>query len=111
MTWLKEVVVDIVATILIIIAVFINQPVLTGIILGYTGLLLITKLIVYFGDSFLNMMNKSKTSAPDWFSHMLYAINTGMLFIFNWWYAGAGWVIIWGLSYLTQRKVDQRTSS
>ncbi|HKK45486.1 MAG TPA: hypothetical protein VJ964_08185 [Balneolaceae bacterium] len=108
MTWLKEVIVDIAATILIIIGVFINQSILTGIILAYTGLLLITKLIVYFGDNFLNMMNKAKSNAPHWFTHMLYAINTAILLIFRWWYAGAGWAVIWGISYLTQRKLDQR---
>jgi len=111
MSWIKEVVVDIIATILIIIAVFVNHPILTGIIVGYTALLLVTKLIAYSGDSVLNMMNKSKTNAPNWFSHMLYAINTGVLLTFKWWYAGAGWAFIWGISYLTQRKIDQRTSS
>lgn len=108
MSWLKEVIVDIAATILIIIGVFISQPILTGIILGYTGILLVTKLIVYFGDSFLNMMNKSQTNAPDWFTHLLYAINTGVLLTFRWWYAGAGWAVIWVISYLTQRKLNKR---
>jgi len=108
MSWLKEVIVDIVATVLIIIAVFINQSILTGIILGYTGLLLITKLLVLFGDGFLNMMNKARTNAPRWFTHMLYAVNTAVLLFFKWWYAGIGWAVIWILSYLTQRKLDQR---
>ena len=108
MSWLKEVIVDITATILIIIAVFISQPILTGIILGYTALLLITKSLVLFGEGFLNMMNRAKTNAPRWFTHMLYAINTGVLLVSKWWYAGAGWAVIWLLSYLTQRKLDHR---
>lgn len=109
MSWLKEVIVDIAATVLIIIAVFINQTILTGIILGYTGLLLITKLLVLFGDDFLNMMNRAKTNAPHWFTHMLYAVNTVVLLVFKWWYAGVGWAIIWIVSYFTQRKLDQRS--
>jgi hypothetical protein len=108
MSWLKEVIVDVAATILIVIGVFVSQPILNGIIIGYTVLLLITKVIVLFGDSFLNMMNKTTTGAPQWFTHMLYATNTVILLLFHWWYAGAGWAIIWIVSYLTQRKIDKR---
>jgi hypothetical protein len=108
MSWLKEVIVDIAATVLIIIAVLIEEPILTGIVLGYTGLLLLIKFLVLVGDEFLNMMNKTNTDAPKWFAHLLYAINTVVLLFFNWWYAGTGWAIIWILSFLTQRKLDKR---
>ncbi len=106
MTWLKEVVVDIATTILIIIAVFIHSPILNGIIMGYTLLMLIIKLIAYFGDSVTSLMGKTQTAAPEWFSHLLYAINTGTLLLFGWWYTGAAWGLIWIISYLTQRKLD-----
>ena len=104
MPWLKDVVVDIAATLLIILSVILENSFLSGILWGYTGLLLVVKLIVYAGDDFLNLMNKTKTEAPQWFSHLLYAANTIVLLIFGWWYTGGGWALIWLISYLTQRK-------
>lgn len=107
MSWLKDVVVDIAATVLIIATVLTSYTVLAWIVWGYTGLLLLTKLLVQFSD-FTNLIKKSQTEAPEWFSHLLYAANTGVLLSFQWWYAGAGWALIWGLSYLTQRKIKKR---
>lgn len=108
MPWLKDVIVDIVVTIVIIIGAIISEPVLTAVIVGYTGLLLLIKFFVLVGDEFLNMMNKAQNSAPKWFTHLLYAANTVILLSFHWWYAGTGWAIIWMLSFLTQRKLDKK---
>jgi len=107
MSWLKDVIVDIAATILIIVAVFLSQPLLSGLIYGYTGLLLIVKLFVLFGDSFSSLASKAKTEAPEWFSHLLYAINTGVLLTFEWWYTGIAWAVIWLISYLAKRKLNE----
>ncbi len=105
MSWLKDVIVDITACLVIIVAVFWEHSILSGLVWGYTGLLLLVKFLVFVGDDFLNLMNKAKTDAPQWFSHLLYAINTTALLYFAWWYAGIGWALIWLLSYLTQRKI------
>lgn len=108
MPWLKDVVVDILACITIIIAVFWVNPIISWLVWGYTGLLLFVKLLVFVGDDFLNLANKAKTEAPQWFSHLLYAINTLVLLYFTWWYAGSAWALIWLLSYLTQRKIGKQ---
>jgi len=110
MSWLKDVIVDIAATIVIIATVLTGNSIFGGIVWGYTGILLLAKLIPLLGDGFQYMMKKSKTDAPEWFSHLLYAANTGFLLYFQWWYAGAGWGVIWLLSYLTQRKLDAQTA-
>lgn len=108
MSWLKDVIVDLAATALIIVAVLTSNTILGGIVWGYTVLLLFAKLLVLFGDSFTNMMNKAKNEAPEWFTHLLYAINTGVLLSFQWWYAGACWAVIWLSSYLAQRKLNTK---
>lgn len=108
MSWFKDVIVDIAACILIIIAVLVEHPILNGLVWGYTGLLLLVKSLVFAGDDFLNLMNKAKTEAPEWFSHLLYAINTVALLLFQWWYAGIGWGLIWLFSFLTQRKIAKQ---
>ncbi|WP_138429711.1 hypothetical protein [Fodinibius saliphilus] len=106
MSWLKDVIVDIIVTATIITTVLVEHSFLFWLLWGYTGLLLFVKLFVLIGDDFLNMMNKAKTEAPKWFSHLLYAINTGTLTYFQHWYLAGGWLLIWGLSFLTQRKID-----
>ncbi len=108
MSWLKDVIVDVLATAVIISAVVTSNTVLSGIVWGYTGLLLFLKLLVYFGDGFMNMANKADSAAPDWFTHLLYAINTGTLLFFTWWYLGVGWGIVWLLSYLIQRRINEQ---
>lgn len=107
MDWLKEVVVDITICLLIIIAVLINNSILNGIVIAYTALMLLIKVLVYFGGDTLNLMKKTQTSAPSWFSHILYGINTGILYGFHWWYTATAWALIWLFSYLIQRKLDQ----
>lgn len=111
MSWLKDVILDISATVLIIAAVLINNGIVTGIVWGYTGLLLLVKVLVLVGDDFLNIVNKSKSEAPQWFTHLLYAINTGAFLYFEWWYAGACWLLIWISSYLAQRKLNKKATA
>lgn len=106
MDWLKDVIVDIIVTVVIIATVLTSNSWLSGLVWGYTGLLLLIKFSVLISDSIL--MNKSKTEAPEWFSHSLYAINTIVLISFEWWYAGIGWGLIWIMSYLTQRKLEKK---
>lgn len=110
MSWLKDVIVDIAATALIIAAVLTSNSILSAIVWGYTALLLFVKLLVLIGDDFMNIMNKANNEAPQWFSHLLYAANTSVLLFFQWWYAGACWAAIWMLSYLAQRKLNQKTA-
>lgn len=108
MKWIKEIIVDIIVTVAIIVGVIINNDVLDVLIIGYTVLILLAKSLVIVGNSFLQLMQKTKTNAPDWISHLLYAINVAMLFIFGWWYTGSAWVLIWGLSYYTEQKMSRK---
>ncbi|MDZ7680234.1 MAG: hypothetical protein U5J63_00645 [Fodinibius sp.] len=52
MSWLKDVIVDIIATAVIIAAVLFPNVILSGIVWGYTGLMLLVKLIVVWGMGF-----------------------------------------------------------
>lgn len=110
MGWLRDVIVDLIATAVILAAVLTSNSVLSVLVWGYTGLLLLVKILVLTGGDVLNLINKTKSEAPEWFSHLLYAINTGVLLAFQWWYVGAGWVLIWIFSYLTKRKLEAKTA-
>lgn len=108
MDWLKEVILDIMVTIFILAAVYLADPWMAWIIWIYTGVMLLTKSLILFGDSFLRLADKAKTSAPVWFTHLLYGVNTAALFIFQWWFAATGWALIWIFSYMAQRKLAAR---
>lgn len=105
MNWLKEVIVDLIVTLFIIIGVFLKTSWMWWVILGYTGIMVLAKIVVLAGDSSLQLIRKSQTSAPDWFSHLLYAVNSVSLLYANWWIAAGGWIFIWVFSYLARRKL------
>lgn len=111
MNWLKDVIVDIAVTIFIIAAIFVADTWMMWIIGAYTLVLLLAKAAILFGDNFLQLMNKAKSGAPEWFSHLLYAINTASLFYLKWWFIAAGWVLIWALSFAAERKLKARAGS
>lgn len=106
MQWLKDVLVDIIVTLFIIVAIILDISWMHWIIVGYTVIMLLAKVVVLAGDSSLQLIRKTQTEAPDWFPHLLYAINTGILIYGRWWYAAAGWLVIWILSYLAQSKLQ-----
>jgi len=110
MSWLKNMMVDIIVTLAIIIAVFIDNSILTGIIKGYTILMFLAKLVVSFSDSFAPMVKKASKGTPDWPSHLLYAINIAFLILGAWWYTAMGWVVIWALSWYAQFKANKKTT-
>lgn len=109
MKWIKEIIVDILVTIVIILAAIWHHHWLNLVIVIYTPVMLFMKAIVLFSGSFNQLMKKTQTSAPQWFVHFLYVINVVVLLIIQWWITGAEWIIIWLLSYLTHRKIKQRS--
>ena len=104
MNWLKDVVVDIAVTLFIFSAVLLQDSWMRYVIWAYTALMLLAKVAVLSADSFSQIANKARSDAPEWFSHLLYALNTAALFWGEWWYAGAAWALIWLFSYMAQRK-------
>lgn len=89
MTWIKDVIVDILVTLFIGAAVWLGDIWMWWVIAVYSALLLIAKGVVLTGDGFLNRTHKSQ-KAPDWFLHVLYAANIILLMIAGWWILLAG---------------------
>ncbi len=108
MGWIKDIITDLVVTTVIIVAVIVNNEILTGVVFGYSLLMIVAKTIVYFGEQHLRMLHKVKTEAPEWISHILYAVNVAALFSFKWWFTGSIWVGIWIVSWASQRKIRSR---
>lgn len=111
MSWFKDIFIDVLVTFAIISAVFVSSTLLDVVIIGYTAILLTAKAVILFGDDSLNLLNKTKTEAPIWLSHLLYGTNTVVLLYFGWWYTGSAWAVIWILSYMAHRRLRRRQGS
>jgi len=109
MKWINDVLLDLIVTISILIGVIFNIQWLIYIIIGYTILMLIAKSLVLFGGSFLQLMKKTSTNAPLWFSHLLYAANVVALLVTGHYYTGGMWILIWLFSYITHLKTHKET--
>ena len=108
MKWIKDVILDLIVTVAIIIAVLLKLKWLFYIIIAYTVLMLLAKAMVLLGDSFLQLMKKTSTDAPLWFSNLLYAINVVILITGGLYYTGAAWALIWILSFITHLKTHKK---
>lgn len=106
MKWFKEIAVDILVTVVILLAVILKTDWLGFIVVGYTCLILFARVIVVLNKS-SSVENKLSTKVPDWFFHLSYAFNSVLLLINHWWFTGIAWLGIWMLSWFTLRKTKK----
>lgn len=111
MKWISDVWVDLLITIFIVVSVFTDYNWMEWVVIGYTGIMLLAKAVVLIGDDKLQLIRKTKTAAPDWFNHLLYAVNTGVLLYGAWWITAGAWLLIWILSGIAQRKMKKASGT
>jgi len=75
---------------------------LVAVVVGYTGLILIFRVILFFNKS-LNLQRKLFSSVPDWFFHAVYGFNSIFLIFNEWLFTGFAWVGIWVLSWRNKK--------
>jgi len=108
MTWLKNAVLDIALTALVITAVVTQIDWLRFFIIAYAGIMLFMKIGVYRSAQMTNRVNK-KEEVPVWFNHLLYAIDVAAPLFVGFWLMSGLWAAIWLVSYLTHQKgIQQR---
>ncbi|NND71060.1 MAG: hypothetical protein HKN43_05730 [Rhodothermales bacterium] len=102
MKWLKNAIVDVAVTIAIVVMVFTDLEWIYWVLAIYTGFMVLIKVVGLIGPAV-----KSKTTPetpPNWFYHVLYAINVGVLAWCQCWLLAGGWALIWILSIFYQRR-------
>lgn len=106
MAILKGASVDIIVTIFILFAVFLDIEWARWTLWVYTALMLLLKIAAASsgGVRRLTTQQKKKATAPLWLFHLLYAINVIALAIAGWWYLFVGWGAIWILSIVIERR-------
>ena len=104
MTWIKNAVVDLAVTILVVLTVAADQRWAWWILVVYTPLMLLLKVAAVTRRTPPAGIKVRSSEGPAWIYHVLYAANVILLSIGREWWLAAGWVAIWVLSYLQHRK-------
>ena len=107
MKWLKDVLLDIAVTILIVLATSGVLPWAQWIVFVYTPFMLAMKVLAFFSHGvtqFARQRQEKKEAPPSLFYHALYATNTALLALYAWWLTALQWALIWLFSYLIERR-------
>ena len=105
MGWLKNVVIDVAVTIIIILVTLNVLPEWADwIVYIYTPFMLLLKALALFSG--VNKIKQKETGdePPPWFFHALYAINLGALVYAQWWLIAGQWALIWLFSFVIEKR-------
>ena len=103
MSGIKHAIIDILVTLLIVAAVALDLSWARWIVIIYTPLMIVLKLLAVMGPG-INMLKGSRQEPPPWLLHVLYATNVVVLAAGALWYLAAGWLVIWILSIIQDRR-------
>lgn len=95
MQWLKQIAVDLLATLVIAIVVFFDTAILEYVVYIYTGLMVLARAATLFSGNLRVITEKKVSEAPPWVYHLLYFLNTGLLVLGEFYFTASGWVFIW----------------
>ncbi len=100
MTWIKNAVIDVAITAVIVAYTLTLAAWGWWIIAIYTPLMLLLKIFALSGAA-VNVQRKAD-SVPSWFYHVLYGLNVALLLYSAFVYAAIGWAAIWILSTIAE---------
>lgn len=104
MKWIREVIVDILVTLIIGLAVFTHLHWLHAVIMIYTGVVLLLRILTLLNAGVIASGKLIRSSVPLWFYHLDYGINILIFVIGEWWITAAAWAVIWALSFYYHRQ-------
>ncbi len=105
MVWIKNVIIDIIVTLVIIVVTSNVLPEWADwIVLVYTPLMLLMKALALFGGISKIKQKNPEEEPPAWFLHVLYAINTAALAYAGWYITAGQWALIWLFSFIIDRR-------
>jgi len=103
--WFTKVIADVLVTLLIASAVILEHPWLGYVVITYTYLMLVIRIMVSMSNQLQSIVKKNPSNAPMWFFHLLYGTNVLLLTIFGWFLTAAAWVLIWFLSHYQRERL------
>jgi hypothetical protein len=112
MGWIKNVLLDLAVVAVIFAAVVLRLEWARWVVLIYTPFMILLKLVGLRSIARIKMPTKKTVEvAPAGFYHALYGVNVALLLYGQWWIVAAGWIVIWVLSYLHQRRESTSSAS
>lgn len=102
MSWIKNAIIDIAVTVVIAVFTFTGATWSWWIIAIYTPLMVLLKLFALSGAA--AAVKQKSDQVPTWFYHALYAANLILLLVGLFYWAAAGWAVIWLLSVVVETK-------
>lgn len=105
MKWIKQIIVDLVALIIIGVTVFFyEQTALVYAVYVYTMLMALARLFSLFSGNLRAITERKSSEAPLWVYHLIYAATSATLLFGQWYITGASWLFIWGAAIISHRK-------
>ena len=104
MQWLKHIVLDLFAIIVIALAVFYERNFLSYVVYTYTALLVIARFFSLISENFSAITKKKVSEAPLIVYHLIYFVNVLILALGQWYITAAGWVFIWIAAAIVQKR-------
>lgn len=104
MQWLKQIIVDLLAIVIIALAVFYDASYLSYVVYVYTALLVVARLFALFSDNFNAITKKNVSEAPLWVYHLIYGITVLLLGIGGWFITAVGWIFIWVAASIVHKR-------
>lgn len=108
MKWLRNVVVDLATTVVILLWVVQGWPWAGWVVWIYTPLMLALKIAALWAGRLLGQ--SARGDVPAWFYHFIYAVNVAALLWGRAWILAAMWAAIWALSVLAERRTQSAAS-
>ncbi|MEX0780494.1 MAG: hypothetical protein WD491_12285 [Balneolales bacterium] len=105
MSWYKEIIVDILVTVFILLTVILEAVWMQYTLAAYTCLMLIVKIVVYFNENYRSLLKKKNQIIPASVIYQLYGVNITILILFDWWIMAVLWLLIGIISYMTDKKM------
>ena len=109
--WIKHVILELAVTLMIALATIPDLVWARWIVIIYTGLMLVLKIVALIGGRLLQSIRQPSTDVPAWFWHANYAANVLLLALDEWWYMVGAWVAIWIVSVAYDQQVGMKTRS
>jgi hypothetical protein len=106
MAWLKDAYLDIIVLVFICVFAFYTNNIIEVILWVYTGLLLLSKVLVFFMPSLNRKANQSE--APPLFYHIVYALTVAIFIYIAKYYLAGAWLIIWIASMFSSSSTKKK---
>lgn len=101
MPWLKDVLIDLAVTVLIVLLALQGWEWAAWVVWIYTPLMVLVKVASLFVG---RLMETVRNDVPAWFFHLLYGLNVVVLAVDGRWILALFWVVIWSLSVVAERR-------